>query len=296
MGLPATKKIILLLKIAAASVFAGRAWQHFFWDAPYRELLWDDGLMQPLIENLTPWTWHEYVTNLAVDEAIQRWMVGLGFFYTACAVLCFFIEKIPGWLRWLLWVGVGGLVVLALLYMKEYFFHAGQFFEYTLQFGAPVVLLLAWRKSEVPARLVFWMKIAIALTFACHGLYSVGYYPRPANFTEMTMNILGFSQQAAVRFLNIAGMLDFAVAVGIFLPGKWAKWVLVYATVWGLATSLARIFGNFYWSFPLDSLHQWVFQAAYRLPHGLVPWAVLVWMNQKNITSPESPPSEAGQG
>ncbi len=262
------------LKIAAGSVFLGRAYQHIFWDAPYRELLWDDQLMQPIIEGLTPWTWHEYVTSLAVDHSIQRWMVGMGVFYMLCAVACFFYEKMPKWVKWPICLGTVGLVILALLYMKEYFLHVGQFFEYALQFCAPAFLIIYFKnidKLQSNSRLVLAMKLATALTFACHGLYALGYYPRPGGFTMMTMNILGCSESFATKFLIMAGWLDMVVAVGIFLPWKWSKWVLIYAIFWGLATTFARIFGNFYWNFPLESLNEWVYQAVYRLPHGLIP-------------------------
>lgn len=267
-------RTFLLVQIAAACVFAGRAWQHLFWDAPYRELLWDDVLMKPFIEKITPWTWHEFVTNLAVDEAIQQWMTGLGIFYALCAVLSLVIHRLPKFFRFFIGLGAAGLVFLALLYMKEHFFHLGQFFEFTLQFGSPIFLLLLSGKTVPLPKLVVWMKVAIALTFTCHGLYAIGYYPRPAIYFEMTMNILNISQAATTTFLLTAGFLDFIVAIGIFLPWKWAKWFLLYATFWGLATSLARIAGNFYTELPWLSLHEWVHQAVFRFPHFLIPLSV----------------------
>ncbi len=279
--------VLVLLKIAAASVFAGRAYQHLFWDAPYRELLWDDKIMAPIIEALTPWTWQEYVTNLAVDDSIQRWMVVGGIFYLLCAVACLFYDKMPRWIQWPIWLGVAGQVLLALLYMKEIFMHAGQFFEYALQFGAPVFLILAYRnvgRVQNPAdvlsdKLVFTMKLATALTFACHGLYAVNFYPRPGQFTGMTMQILHCSEAFALKFLTIAGWLDFAVAIGIFLPKQWAKWFLLYAVFWGSATSIARLWGNFYADFPLQSIHEWAYQMVYRFPHGLVP--LVLWIKYR---------------
>jgi hypothetical protein len=270
------KHIILLLQLSTAFVFAGRAWQHLFFDAPYRELLWDNTLMKPLIEQLTPLTWHEYVTNLAVDESIQQWMTGLGVFYTICAIIALLIFRIPVFFRYVLWVGAIGLTFLALLYMMGNFYHAGQFFEFTLQFGSPVFLLIALKQSVISPKLRAGMKVAIALTFACHGLYALGYYPRPGYYLEMTMRILGIFQSSATLFLQIAGALDFVVALGVFLPWKWSRWVLGYAVFWGFITAIARIWGNFYWDFPLQSLHEWVYQMVFRIPHTLVPLAVLL--------------------
>ncbi|MCC6724913.1 MAG: hypothetical protein IT258_10415 [Saprospiraceae bacterium] len=274
---PVQHQLFLLLKIAAASVFAGRAYQHLFWEAPYRELLWDDQIMPPFIEALTPWTWHEYVTNLAVDEVYTKWMVGFGLFYMLLAILCLFYEKMPRWVRWPIWLGVAGQVALALLYMKEFFLSLGQFFEYALQFSAPAFLIIYFSKKEITPRLLFAMKLATALTFACHGLYALNFYPRPGLFTSMTMQSLHCSESFAVNFLTVAGWLDFVVAVGIFLPKKWSKWFLLYAAIWGFATSVARLWGNFYPDFPLPSLHEWAYQMVYRLPHGLIP--LVLWLH-----------------
>jgi len=227
--------------------------------------------MQGLVGALTGWTWREYVTNLAVDQAIQQFIVWTGVFYGLCAVLVIFIQKLPAVSRYILWLGTFSLLFLALVYTKDHFYQIGQFFEYTLQFGAPAFLLVALHTNNLSARLVLWMKIAIALTFACHGLYAIGYYPRPGYYLEMVIRILGISQDAAKHFLNVAGALDFAVAIGIFLPTKWAKWFLLYAACWGLATSLARVFGNFYWDYPIGSLHQWAHEMTFRLPHFFIP-------------------------
>ncbi len=284
MNLATPRQVLLLLQLSAVCVFAGRAWQHFFWEAPYRELLWDEGLLRPIVEKFTSLSWQEYVSNLAVDGAVHRWMLGLGIFYTLCAFLSLFITRISKYFRIALWLGAGSLFLLALLYMKEHFFHAGQFFEYALQFGTPVFLLLASSQRPPFAPLLFWMKAAIALTFACHGLYALGYYPRPGNYTEMTMVILGVSEPSAIKFLLMAGIFDFLVAAGVFLPWRWARWVLIYATCWGLATSAARVVGNFYWDHPWQSLHEWVFQTAYRLPHSLIPFTVFVWWKIKKQT------------
>ncbi len=125
------------------------------------------------------------------------------------------------------------------------------------------------------------MKVAIALTFTCHGLYAIGYYPRPMTFMTMTQNILGVNSAGVNSFLNLAGVLDFVVALGIFvLKGKAKKAALWYAVIWGALTSFARIIGNYYLDFPLESLHQWVFEAVLRFPHFLIPLVLIVAFNK----------------
>ena len=99
----------------------------------------------------------------------------------------------------------------------------------------------------------------------------------------MTGNLLGLSGQSAIRFLNIMGIMDFIMAIGIFLPNKYGKWALMYCVVWGFLTSMARVFGNFYWEYPMESLHQWVYEAVYRAPHFLIPlWA---WFDGSPVPS-----------
>ena len=43
------KNPVLLLQWATIGVFAGRAYQHLFWDAPYREVIWDPDLSGPFL-------------------------------------------------------------------------------------------------------------------------------------------------------------------------------------------------------------------------------------------------------
>lgn len=278
-----SQQILLLLQIATVSVFAGRAYQHLFWDAPFREFLWDPFWMQGFVQKILGMTWEQYVNHPSGDIWIQRLIFAEGIFYTICASVVIFIRWLPGKVRWLLYAGAASLVLLAIAYQKDLFYHVGQFFEYTLQFSSPIFLVFFLKGKSITSRLEFWMKVAVALTFACHGLYALGYYPRPGSFYTMTQHIFGFGESGITHFLNTAGTLDFVVSAGIFIPWRGARWLLLYAAAWGLATSLARIFGNFFWEFPLESLHQWTYEALFRLPHFLVPFALFLWLQNKPV-------------
>ena len=130
-----------------------------------------------------------------------------------------------------------------------------------------------------------YFKIAIAFTFSAHGLYAIGFYPQPGVFVDMLINILHLSETTAKTFLVVAGILDFVLAIGIFIP-RIAQYFLIYAAVWGGLTALARVWANFYLAFPIDSLHQNLHETLYRLPHMLIPLAVLyiLYPLQKNKT------------
>lgn len=274
----------LLIQLATILVFLGRAWQHWFWDAPFRALLWDENWMRGIVESLSTYSWQEYITSNEVDDGIQRLIQGLGWFYLLAALLAWRIKNLGKGLGRILYLGAFFLALLAALYGKEKFFSLGQFLEYTIQFSSPVFLYLLRFQPEKRTQLFIAIKIAIALTFTCHGLYAIGYYPRPGNFVQMTIDILGASEATAFSFLNLVGILDFAMAVLIFFPVRIAKWALLYATFWGLATAVARVWANFYWDLSIPSLHQWLHEMVMRLSHGLIPlalWWELVWAKRK---------------
>ncbi|MCO6487625.1 MAG: hypothetical protein J5I98_04360 [Phaeodactylibacter sp.] len=271
-----------LVQAAAVSVFLGRAWQHLYWDAPYRALLWDEAWMKPLVEPVLGIGWREYVTSSQTDIFIQSLIAGTGWFYLACALAALFVGRLGRVGRAVLWVGAANLVLLAALYCKEKFFFAGQFFEYTLQWGAPVMLAVLAKNPDQPwpGRFVLFVKIAIALTFTCHGLYAVGFYPRPGSFLVMTLNILPVNETGAVHFLNTAGALDFLLSLALFLPGRWPRAALAYAAFWGLATSVARVWAHFHWEFWDNVLIQWLHESVMRFPHFLVPLALLLVLSR----------------
>lgn len=266
--------VVNILKAATFFLFVGRAWQHLFWDAPLRALLWDQQWMEGIILFLRGGTWQEYVTSEQADQSIQMINFGFGVFYSLMAVFTLFVSEKIKRVRWLYVIATITLTFLAFLYSKEKFFHIGQFFEYAIQFMLPVVFIYVVAGKIQRSGIELILKIAIALTFSSHGLYAIGIYPRPGVFIDMVINILHTSEAGAIKFLNIAGVLDFLLSIAIFIP-RISKAALIYAVIWGFLTALARVWANFYWSFPLESLHQHLYEMIYRLPHMLVPLAVL---------------------
>lgn len=276
MTLPQRGKFLLLLQLAAAGVFFGRAWQHIFWDAPYRAVLWDERWMRGPVEFLLGVSWSEFLTNPATDRYIQGFIQLVGLVLLLAGIAALAIRLFPLVSRFFLVVGGVLLIMLSLLYAKEKFWSIAQFFEYSLQMSSPFLLLYYFRSGTLDEPMEWWLKIAIALTFTCHGLFAVNFYPRPAYFTEMTMNILGVSESGAFLFLKLAGMLDILVSIWIFLPGRWGQLALGYAVFWGTATTLARVWAYFHPEFWLSSLHQWMHESIMRAPHFLLPLFLLM--------------------
>ncbi len=266
--------LITLLRLSTFLLFAGRAWQHLFWDAPFRALLWDKDWMEGLVTWLTGNTWQAYVTSETAGYFIDNLIFSFGIFYAAMAILTLVINQRMKGLTWLYALSSLALGLLAFLYCKDKFYHLGQFFEYVLQFSLPLFFYLALSEKINLLKLRLFLKIAIALTFSAHGLYALGYYPQPGEFVDMVINTLHVSESTAKYVLYVAGILDMVFAIGIFIP-RTAKISLIYMVLWGAATAAARTWANFYMDFPLNSLHQNLHETIYRLPHALIPLSVL---------------------
>jgi len=195
----------------------------------------------------------------------------LGVFYLMMSMFSLAVHKESlRKLRWLLLVGSSFLFTLAILYTKEKFFQYGQLFEYSSQFGSPLLLFLILQQKLSIDRLVILTKAIIAITFICHGLYAMGYYPQPGNFVGMVIRIMHFPEQFSRSLLVACGWIDFVLGILIFVPYT-ARWALLYAAFWGLATAVARLWANMNIDFLFAILNQWTFEVMIRLPHGLLP-------------------------
>lgn len=275
--------LLNFLKISSFFIFFGRAYQHLFWDAPYRSLFWDQQLLEPLVNFFFNTSWHEYATNLNTDNAIQFLTRSIGILYTLCAIISLTINKhSKKWEYILLKIGAVSMILLALIITKEKFYHLIMFFEHTIQFGVPIVLLY-YLKNENTALLIFNVKIFIALAFICHGMYAIAvFYPLPGNFVTMTLNILPVTETTAKSLLFIAGILDFIIAITLFVP-KLAKAALIYASFWGFITAFARIASGLSYDVSFSILHQYMYLVIFRLPHGLIPLLVYMYISKRNI-------------
>ncbi|AUP77369.1 STAG domain-containing protein [Flavivirga eckloniae] len=271
-------RLLLILKIACFCLFFGRAWQHLVWDIPIRSLLWDQELMEVLITWLTDMSWQEYATSTLQDTFIQTGKIVFGVFYLICALLCFFVNEKRKWIGNVLLVATFFLICLAFLYYKERFFHLGQLLEYTTQIATPILLYLFVYTDIINKRLILFGKIAIALTFICHGLYAIGYYPQPGNFVDMVIQNTFISESSAKSFLRLVGLIDILIGIAIFIPIVW-RFFIWYALIWGFLTAAVRVTTNFYMDFPWQSLNQWTPEMLYRIPHGMIPLFVLILAN-----------------
>ncbi|GAB4416090.1 MAG: hypothetical protein OHK0039_25220 [Bacteroidia bacterium] len=238
-----------LLRLATIALLAGRAWQHIFWDSALVHV--------PMPAPLT-----------------SLWLsVAIGAILAILALLLALpgrhLHRLYAWLPPVAAVLLGDALIAA----HMHHWALPECIEHSLQWGTPLGLWLLHRGRETQA----WrlLRLCAALTFAGHGLYALGWpEPTPTHFLAMTQQILGFLPATAHTFLQLAGSLDLLVCVGIFVP-RLAPVALLYATCWGLLTALARPVAYFDDADMLLALHRWLPEMVFRLPHGLVPLALL---------------------
>lgn len=282
----ASELFITLLRVTCFFVFAGRAYQHLVWDAPFRTLLWDQEWMQGIIESVTSMTWEQYTSSVQVDKYIQGSIKATGWLYAVAAMLSLFVRKNMKWAGYILLAGSLALSFLGFLEFKEKFFWYGQLMEFGIQIITPVLLFLALFTKVRARNLVLVAKIAVAVTFFGHGLYAWGYYPQPGHFIDMFINVLGFTEAFSITSLKIAAVLDFAVAVLIFIP-RASRIALIYCVLWGGLTASARLLSGFDANFLAQTLNQYTFEVVFRLSHALIPlWIFLAEGGRLRLKKP----------
>lgn len=284
------KRAIPWLKFLCFFIFAGRAWQHLRWDAPYRALLWSESLLLPFFERVG-WQWQYYVTHS--DATISGGIKFIGLFYLFCAAAALFASPFRQIPRFLLPVGGFMLFILALLYWKEKYYYWGEPIEYSIQIACPFLLYALIYRNPKLSNVIRVMQIAIALTFVGHGLYALGYYPVPGNFQQMMVNFFGVNEPAARQLLYWAGVIDIAIAIGVFIPYLQIP-LLAYAAFWGFVTATARLVANYDVHIPLYSLNLWLFEVLCRIPNGGLPLLLLFLLLRTRVNKQTLNPIKQG--
>ena len=281
--------LVATLRIGAFLCLAGWTWGHLYWEGPYGALLW--GTDSHSLAGRLGLDWDNYVGTGANDGFVQRWIRLIGWLYLAGAVLALTVRKTS---RVQMAALVGSSLLLVFLSYAKYVSAQRQlpmFVEHGGQMLSPILLILAlwlgpWHRVTVITAIV-----AFLTTFAGHGAYAIGWWPTPATFFAMTTVILGVEHDTALLFLRIAGVLDFVICIGIFIPVLRIPSV-IYAVVWGLLTALARPVSGMSTDLNFWGADQYLHEAILRAPHYLVPLYLYFLWRKPRITEPEAPPSE----
>lgn len=290
-------RVFTLLRWACVALFLGRAWQHLRWDAPYRALLWSQETMEPFVTGLFGVPWEIYATSPAVATAIAAGIKLVGVLHLACAFAAWRIAPAAApaaaapsrrtWAHALLLVGALSLVLLAFCSYRDRVYRIGEFFDLACQFTLPLLLAFSARGLLSASRVLAAIRVAVACTFAGHGLKALGLYPVPGEWITMTMLGTGLSETHAFRFLEFAGLLDFVVAAAVLLPWiRLDRAAFAYAAAWGLLTALARPAAFVRWDNLADGSAQWLHEAVMRLPHAALPLAALWLLARSAVPAP----------
>jgi hypothetical protein len=273
------RRFILLIKISLVLLLFARAWQHFFWNIPLRMIFWNESLLSPIVTNVFGMTWVDWASSPNVNLFISFITKTFGVFYLLMIPVVIKINQEFKMIRYTLPLTAAALFFLSFLYYMEKFFYLGMLIEHAIQFGLPLVLYVALFKNNFFQKYLLFFKVLIALTFVGHGLFAIGFYPLPGPFIDMVITVFGANEVIAVRFLNIIGGIDLAASFLLFVP-RTQFLALVFTSVWGIATALARIVAHLDMNLALMSVHQWLFEVLARLPHGLLPLAIFLYLYQ----------------
>ncbi|MEM0925175.1 MAG: hypothetical protein AAGJ83_03985 [Planctomycetota bacterium] len=275
---------MLCLRLGTFLCFAGWAWVHYYWEAPYGSLLWDDSTFE-LAEALGI-SWDEFVGSGADDGWVQTWIGRLVWPYVICAVLSLTARR-NSWLQLSgLLCGSGFLVLLSYAKYAAAQRQLPMFVEHGGQMLMPVIFVMALTLGVRHRVTVVTACLALAMTFAGHGSYAVDLWPTPSTFFAMTSVILGVGYDTAKTMLFVAGILDFAVCLAILIPGI-RRWAALYAAAWGLLTALARPFAGMSFGLIYWGADQFLHETVLRSPHFMAPlYLFLIWSRPAHDDSP----------
>lgn len=281
------KTVLFLLKLCAFLVFIGRAYEFYFFGAPFREILWDERLLTPIVNGIFNYSWYDYATSATADLWIQYFIKLCSFLLLLAAFVCLFWQRIKSAIlkKTVIAIGVFILFLLDICMVKDRSYGVLQFFELSIQIATCLVFFFNNDISKInQEKLVFWLKIAVAFTFISHGIFAIGIFYLPGEFVDITIKILSVNETQARLFLFVVGILDVLFSLLLFIP-KLAKYALIYIITWGLLTAMARLVSGFNQNFILESFHNYTYLVVYRLPHGLIPLSIF-YVLTKTFTNP----------
>jgi hypothetical protein len=278
---------VLCLRLGAFLCFAGWTWVHFYWEAPYGVLLWQESTFK--LASGLGLSWEEFVGSGADDGWVQAWIARIWWLYLACAVLSITVGRRS-------WVQMIGLVLgsglLTLLSYAAYISAQRQlpaFVENGGQMLIPTLLVMALALGARHRATVMVAMFALIMIFAGHGSYALGLWPTPGNFYAMTSLVLGVEYPTAQIILRSVGILDFMVCLAIFIP-RLRRASALYATVWGFLTAIARPIAGMSWGLNYWGADQYLHEAVLRAPHFLIPlYLFLVWRRTRAHASGAAP-------
>lgn len=276
------KSAVLILRLSVFFCFTGWAWQHIYWDVPYREILWNPEFFGGVVES---WgvDWQHYVGNESTDGIIQLFIKQLGYLFIGFGIMALTVKKDSLGQIFGLLAGMFFLCLIAYCQYLDKMKYPAQFIEYGGQFLCPLILILALKFGIKHKATISVAVLAFVMIFFGHGLFALGVYPTPANFYEMTMNVLHVSEQGAEFIIRSAGFMDLLVCAALVVP-MFRKPALIYATIWGFLTALARPWSGMSLNYEWWGADQYFHLFMLRFPHFLIPMFLILTLCRQSAT------------
>ncbi|MEM7574370.1 MAG: hypothetical protein AAF433_15810 [Bacteroidota bacterium] len=268
-----------LVRWATALLFLAGIWQACFFDLPLRNLLWNEALLSGPLGVLGV-DWGDWVAGQGINATIIYLQYGFALLYTL-GLAAIIWPALPARNSWILIAALGN-AALFLLDWPDHFYQWGYLFEIALRLGTPFICWLLLRGKDFTQlhTVVRWL---IALTFIGHGLYALGFYPRPAAFVNWTSAGLSLSENTAIQLLNLVGILDLITAIWLIIPlRKMWQLALYWIIPWAILTTLARYWANASFTDFSYLLYRWTPEVLERMPHVLLPLAIWFWLQSSS--------------
>lgn len=268
----ARDSILYCLRVAVCAVFLGRGYLYLSDIGPLSALLWNQGLLETPLKALTGMSWETYSAHSEGFVLTMQRSMGMLFF--GAAVACWFVRGRDRKLaNGVVLAAALCLLLYGLLRWSDSDFQIAMLLEHFLQWGTPLLLVLYARIGDPLWRAL--ASISIACTFIGHGLYALGWgVPQNNEFLNMTMRLLSVERNGALVFLHLVGVLDFLAPILLWAP-KLRIPAAAYLSLWGFLTAFARIASHWTPAENYYGMHPWVAETIVRLPHGLVPMALV---------------------
>lgn len=256
---------------------------------PWLELFWRQAWAEPIVHGWFNRSWRDFVQDAQTAAMLGHVGAGLGVVYLVAAAMALALRPRRIALAFLC-LATLLIVTQALLSYATAGARVFQFLEYSLQIICPLAAFVVVRGSFAGRGVQRCIAVAIALTFAAHGVWALSidvhwggvnlFYPTPGEWVDMTLRLWPASDEAQARWiLRVAGAADLCVAVAVLLPGV-RRLALAWATVWGGLTALARIAAHADSSGWSIDLVYWLAETLRRAPHAGVPLALWVMQSR----------------
>ena len=220
--------VLLLLRIAASTVFLGRGILYLSNFAPLSAFFWHQDWLEEPLAKWFGMSWEQYAATS--EPLIIGTQNVLGVLFLICAVLCWWVgPRNRTWSMWIVLIGMLGLVPYWLLRWVDKDFQSGMFLEHFLQWGTPLLLALYGRIDPKKWWAMSW--VFVSFTFIGHGQYAIGLgVPHDHEYVNMVIRLLRTDEEGARLFLVIVGWID------VILPALFV--VLIGPTIVNIVTRL----------------------------------------------------------